>query len=65
MENQLDKSLDRISHRGPDSRVVWVNDDQTVVSRFRPLYYKDKSDATNAQYTRVLIYATCWYLSPD
>ena len=27
------------------------------VSRFRPLYYKDKSDATNAQYTRVLIYA--------
>ena len=28
------------------------------VSRFRPLYYKDKSDATYAQYTRVLIYAT-------
>ena len=32
--------------------------EQRYVLRFRPLYYKDKSDATNAQYTRVLIYAT-------
>lgn len=27
---QLNESLDRISHRGPDSRGTWVNDDQTV-----------------------------------
>lgn len=27
---QLNESLDRISHRGPDSRGIWVNDDQTV-----------------------------------
>lgn len=30
METQLNGSLDRISHRGPDSRGVWVNDDHTV-----------------------------------
>lgn len=27
---QLNESLDRISHRGPDSRGIWVNDDQSV-----------------------------------
>ncbi|KAG6365790.1 hypothetical protein INS49_007401 [Diaporthe citri] len=27
---QLNESLNRISHRGPDSRGVWVNDDQSV-----------------------------------
>lgn len=26
----LDESLDRISHRGPDSRGVWINDDKSV-----------------------------------
>lgn len=30
IQDQLNESLDRISHRGPDSRGVWVNDDQTV-----------------------------------
>lgn len=27
---QLDDSLDKISHRGPDSRGTWVNADRTV-----------------------------------
>ncbi|KAH8780909.1 asparagine synthetase [Diaporthe sp. PMI_573] len=27
---QLNESLERISHRGPDSRGTWVNDDQSV-----------------------------------
>lgn len=27
---QLNESLDKISHRGPDSRGIWVNDDQSV-----------------------------------
>lgn len=27
---RLNESLDRISHRGPDSRGIWVNDDQSV-----------------------------------
>lgn len=27
---QLDDSLDRISHRGPDSRGIWVNKERSV-----------------------------------
>ena len=41
-----------------DSDWVISQPESMSMSRFRPLYYKDKSDATNAQYTRVLIYAT-------
>lgn len=27
---QLNESLDRIAHRGPDSRGIWVSDDNSV-----------------------------------
>jgi asparagine synthetase B (glutamine-hydrolysing) len=30
---QLNESLERISHRGPDSRGTWVNDDQSVSTK--------------------------------
>lgn len=30
VESSLDRSLDRIQHRGPDGRGIWVSDDRKI-----------------------------------